>query len=75
MHCSFNYGTGPMVIEAIHPSLVLLFGKEEADKAVEAVRNGLDPIIKVPKSVSDALQREEAWSLENVPPEPRSAYD
>lgn len=75
MHCGANYDAGPMIIEAIYPSLVTLFGKAQADGAVEDVKNGINPILSVPPSVAAALEREEKWALENVPPEPRSAYD
>ena len=69
--CGANYGHGPLVIEAIAPSLVLLFGQAEADRIVAEVRAGRDVDVALPADVAASVAMEERWAAEGVPPIPR----
>jgi len=70
--CFKNYKKGPPIIDAVYPSLVELFGQDQADKAVAKVKAGRDAKVMPPAKVVAALKREKQWAAENKVPELRS---
>lgn len=71
--CMGNRGAAgaPMLIDALRPGLVALFGAEEWVAARAAVVGGRDYLFVVPKWVLDAIEQEAVWEVAGVPPERR----
>lgn len=62
---------GRMIIEVLAPTWYELFGKEQVDQAVEDVRNGVDPVLKVSTTFWEQIAVEEVHRSMNVQPTPR----
>lgn len=72
--CSACANEGPLMIEALRPGLVDLFGEGQTDAAIESVKRGIDPVLVVRPEVMGALLREEEWEEQLLIPEPRSEF-
>lgn len=71
--CRPNYQRGGrMIIEVLAPSLRALFGKRIAGMMVQSVKAGKDFRFKPPKTILQAVAREEEWAAKNQVPELRS---
>jgi hypothetical protein len=62
---------GPMLVEAMRPNWVALFGEGEADRIIKFVRAGMDVLVPVPKKILKAYEREEQWYKSNSIPKAR----
>lgn len=70
--CLGNHGQGPMILDALRPSLELLFGAEQFERVRADVLAERDSWFDVPPAVLAAAEREEAWAAANTIPRPRS---
>jgi hypothetical protein len=71
--CKGNHGQGPLLVDALRPSLVALFGERQFEAARAEVLAERDAWFDVPPEVEAAYERELEWERLNLRPLPRSA--
>lgn len=72
MACSGNFGNGPLLIDALRDSLILIFGEEQYTLVREDVVSGRDSYFNVPEDIARDFEHELYLEDNNLKVEPRS---